>query len=53
MTIEQFIANNRQTIDAGILRAYDYTCADDDEREDWVINDEGLYLWAVEEGVEI
>lgn len=29
------------------------TPADDDERETWVLNDEGLYLWAVGDGVEV
>lgn len=26
---------------------------DDDELEDWILNDEGLYNWARSEGVEI
>ena len=26
---------------------------DDDEIEDWIINDEGLYNWALSEGVEL
>lgn len=54
MTLHAFIDTNRAELDRCILRALDRTAAeyplDDDEREAWIMNDEGLYRWAVEEG---
>ena len=52
--IEDFINENRETIDAAILTACpNCTIDDDDEREKWILNDEGLYNWARAEGVKI
>lgn len=67
MTLQDFIRENRADIDAAInsvLYRYDGrggrgTIPDppprrnDDEREQWVINDEGLYDWARSEGCKI
>jgi hypothetical protein len=54
MTIEQFINEWRTEIDAIILDYCD-NCQidDDDEREEWILNLETLYLWAISEGVDI
>jgi hypothetical protein len=65
MTMREFIRQNRQEIDDAINRVlYRYdgrggpgTVPDpppernDVEREQWIANDEGLYLWAKREGV--
>lgn len=53
MALSEFVAENRTEIDSLVVKAYGVTPADDDEREDFVLNDEGLYLWAVDEGVDI
>tara|TARA_Y100000310_G_scaffold116318_1_gene114996 strand:- start:210 stop:728 length:519 start_codon:yes stop_codon:yes gene_type:complete len=48
MTMKMFIDENRGEIDAAIRGAMDNPNAnlDDDEREMWINNDEGLYSWA-------
>jgi len=44
MTLEQWIAENRERIDAVIFsRVPNLDFVDDEERELWVINEEGLY----------
>jgi len=54
MTLTQFIEENREAIDDYIHRICDNCRIDDDEeREEWIENDEGLYLWAKDSGVEI
>lgn len=67
MTIREFIRQHRSEIDDAINRVmYRYdgnggrgTIPDpppthnDQERHQWIINDEGLYLWARQEGVRI
>ena len=60
MSIEAFIDENRETIDAAIRRAisagrnipFEMELGDD-ERADWIANDEGLYNWAIDEGVDV
>lgn len=55
MSMREFIRSNREEIDAGIRRALgdpDYRL-NDEERRQWIANDEGLYLWARSEGVRI
>lgn len=47
MTLKQFIKDHRQEID----QATKSTIKNDEEREMWILNDEGLYLWAKSEGV--
>lgn len=48
MTLREFIRENREALDAAILstpgmKGYRLN---DDERADWIRNDEGLYNWA-------
>lgn len=52
--MRQFIRRNRAEIDATIRRA----CSNlgklnDEDREEWIANDEGLYLWARSQGVNV
>lgn len=54
MTLRNFIRENREYID-GYIRG---TCPNvgslnDNDRRDWIANDEGLYNWARSEGVRI
>jgi len=53
MTLKQFIKKNRQEIDVAIKRVCDNCQIDDAERRLWILNDEGLYLWARSEGVKV
>jgi hypothetical protein len=50
--LQEFIDNNRAELDRCIRSALDRPNfdLDDDERENWVLNDEGLYRWARAEG---
>jgi hypothetical protein len=54
MTVADFVRENRTEIDAAIQRVVDNPGfeIDDDERELWIANDEGLYDWARSEGVD-
>lgn len=52
MTMEQFIEDHRGELDSAIRRVLGPNAdLDDDERENWILNDEGLYNWAKSEGV--
>ena len=51
--MDSFIQENKSEIDSYILNKSPNNRLDDDEREMWIMNDEGLYLWAKREGVEI
>jgi hypothetical protein len=53
MTIQQFIRNNRKEIDAIVKEFYGQTLTNDSTRHEWILNDEGLYRWAHQEGVNI
>ena len=67
MTLQEFIKQNREELDRCINAAlYRHdgrggrgTIPDpppkrnDNERQEWVLNDEGLYNWAKSEGVRI
>ena len=56
MTLRDFIRDNRGELDACIARAIGQDTnprANDEERRQWVLNDEGLYNWARSEGVRI
>ena len=53
MTLKQFIKENRQEIDEAIKRVCDNCRLNDNERRLWILNDEGLYLWARSVGVRI
>lgn len=54
-SFRQFIRENRNELDEMIRRALDRPeyRLNDEERRQWVLNDEGLYLWARSEGVRI
>jgi hypothetical protein len=53
MTISTFIQQNRREIDAIVKRYYKVEIANDKERYDWILDDEGLFRWAHREGVNI
>ncbi len=56
MTIREFIRDNRVELDACIARALrkkENPYPNDEERRQWILNDEGLYNWARSEGVRI
>jgi hypothetical protein len=57
MTMRAFIRLYRKEIDQHINAALGkegrWPRRNDDERHIWVINDEGLYLWAQQEGVKV
>ena len=54
MTLKDFIKDNREDIDECIKRVCpNNRYFNDAERENWVLNDEGLYRWARSEGVRI
>lgn len=57
MTMRAFIRLYRKEIDQHINAALgqegEWPRRNDDERHTWVINDEGLYLWAQQEGVSV
>lgn len=54
MTIQQFIKKHRVEIDEFIhCSLHSKYRLNDEEREQWILNDEGLYLWAKSEGVKI
>jgi len=47
-----WVRRHRQSIDAVIRAARpNVGPLNDEDREDWINNDEGLYLWAKREGV--
>jgi hypothetical protein len=47
MKLNDFIKTHRAEIDEIIQSPY----KNDEERRLWILNDEGLYLWAKSEGV--
>ena len=54
MSMRVFIRKHRAEIDSAIRSA----CSglgrlNDEDREDWILNDEGLYLWAKSKGVPV
>jgi hypothetical protein len=49
MKLSEFIKQHRQEIDDLIKSPY----KNDEERRQWILNDEGLYLWAKSEGVRL
>ena len=53
MKLETFVEENRQEIDAFIHTVNPNSNIDNEERENWVMNDEALYNWARSEGVNI
>ncbi len=53
MKLRDFIRNNREVLDRCILKVCPNVRLTDKERELWIKNDEGLYLWARSEGVRV
>jgi hypothetical protein len=53
VTLKSFIRANRAEIDTAIRAQVPDARINDEERRLWVLNDEGLYLWARREGVPI
>jgi hypothetical protein len=59
MTMRAFIQQNREELDRCVwnFTAHRYRqpqkLTNDRERQEWIMNDEGLYLWAKREGVKI
>ena len=55
MKLREFIKNNREELDRLIRRALDRPDfkLNDEERRQWILNDEGLYNWARQEGVSL
>ena len=54
MSIREFIRRNRTELDVCIRRACpNLDRLNDEDRRGWILNDEGLYLWAKREGVPV
>ena len=53
MTRQDFIDENEQEICACIRSVVPNCEIDNDEIEMWLANDEGLYNWAIDSGVDI
>ena len=53
ISLSQFIRDNRDELDAAIQSVVPGAAKNDEERRMWVLNDEGLYNWARNEGVRI
>jgi len=53
MTLEDFIKKNKEEIDMCIRSVCSNCRLNNEERRQWVLNDEGLYNWARSEGVRI
>lgn len=52
-TLKQFIKEHRGELDEVIKERMTNAKLNDKERRKWILNNEGLYLWAREEGVKI
>ena len=53
MTMRDFIKENKEEIDAVIKKAVLGISLNNEERRQWIMNDESLYNWARSEGVRI
>lgn len=53
MTIRDFIRTNREELDECIHGVCKSITLNDEDRRQWILNDEGLYNWARREGVKI
>ena len=53
MTMRAFIKENREEIDTAIHRVVPGCSLNNEERRQWILNDEGLYNWARSAGVRI
>ena len=52
-SIREFIKEHRTELDECIKRVCNNCRLNDEERRNWILNDEGLYNWARSEGVRI
>lgn len=52
MTLQEYIQEFGDNIDAFVLEHYNVRIDDDDEREEWIMNEEWLYQAAQMSGVE-
>lgn len=52
-SLTDFIKNNKEEIDQAIKKIYPNVRLNNEERRQWILNDEGLYNWARSEGVRI
>ena len=53
MTMREFIRENRTELDKIIRKQVPNLTIDDAERRMWIENDQSLYEWAREEGVDL
>jgi len=55
VTMRDFIKENREEIDQSIKRVSGVSGLrlNDKDRQEWIANDEGLYNWAMFEGVNV
>lgn len=52
-SFREWIRENRKELDEYIHRVVPSYRLNDEDRRQWVLNDEGLYLWARGEGVRV
>ena len=53
MSFRDFIKENRDAIDEIIRKGGCRGSINDNDRKDWIMNDEGLYMWAKSAGVKV
>lgn len=53
MSKREFIRQNRKELDECIHRVVPGVSLNDSDREEWIMNDELLYQWAISEGVNL
>lgn len=53
MSLRDFIKQNKEEIDTCIKRVCPNCKLNNEDRRQWILNDEGLYLWARRSGVRI
>jgi hypothetical protein len=53
MKMADFIKENKEEIDKAIKRVVPNCQLNNEERRQWILNDEGLYQWARSQGVRI
>lgn len=51
MKLSEFIQENRAELETAIGLDYDESGLDEEEIENWIMKDEGLYNWALQNGV--
>ena len=51
--MREFIREHRAELDECIKRVSPGVSLNDGERQQWILNDEGLYNWARSEGVRV